>query len=225
MKNNICIITSVIDTQNNPLSYSKTRSVFNIDERFNQTKKTILSVKEKIPNITIFIIECSNIHGTIYESFFKENSDIYINLFDNEFLRNNIFSSSKSLGEGTMTIEAFKYIVTNNIPFDNLFKISGRYHLTENFKYHLFDNDNNIFKKIDNNDVNNIFTALYKINNETLPLLYRFLSENIQLMYNFIGYEILFGLFLNHIQYKNVVFVNPIGLYGFVTVDGSAYNG
>jgi hypothetical protein len=224
MENNICIITSVIDTPNKPLSYTRTRSIYNIDERFEQTKKTIFTVKEKIPNVKIILIECSNINNTIYESYFEQICDFYINLFDNEIVRNNIFGISKSLGEGTMTIEAIKYIFNSNIEFDNLFKISGRYELTEKFQYCNFSNGHNIFKKI-NNDTYNIFTALYKINSETSQILYDFLVNNTSSMHNCVGYEILFGLFLKHIQYKNVSFVDTIGLHGLVACDGSVYNG
>ena len=38
---NLVLITSVINTPNKQLSYSKIRSVFNRNERFKQTKKTI----------------------------------------------------------------------------------------------------------------------------------------------------------------------------------------
>ena len=47
--NNLILITSVINTPNKPLSYTKNRSVFTRNERFEQTKKTILTVREKVP--------------------------------------------------------------------------------------------------------------------------------------------------------------------------------
>jgi len=58
---NLVLITSIVNTPNLPLSYTKTRSVFTTEERFTQTKKTILSVKEKIPNCKILIVECSKL--------------------------------------------------------------------------------------------------------------------------------------------------------------------
>ena len=54
---------------------------------------------------------------------------------------------SKSLGEGTMTNHAIKYLRQNNIYFDNFFKISGRYWLSDNFMYNNFNNDKNDFVK------------------------------------------------------------------------------
>tara|TARA_B110000208_G_C11756952_1_gene425495 strand:+ start:1233 stop:1397 length:165 start_codon:yes stop_codon:yes gene_type:complete len=50
---NLILITSIINTPNKPLSYSKIRSVFTRKERFEQTKKTIQSIKEKIPEYKI----------------------------------------------------------------------------------------------------------------------------------------------------------------------------
>ena len=40
-----------------------------------------------------------------------------------------------------------------------------------------------------------------------------------------IGFEVLFGKYLNHINYDNVKFINNIGYEGNVTVCGSTYIG
>lgn len=134
-------------------------------------------------------------------------------------LHNNIFGTSKSLGEGTMTIESLKYIEELKLEYQFLYKISGRYWLNENFK--LDKIENNVFKKI-NNDENNVFTALYKIDKKTVEKLVIFLINNIQNMRQFIGYEVLISQFVKNID-KNLVDI--IGLSGFVTVCGSEYNG
>ena len=127
--NNLVLITSVISTTNNPLSYINNRSVYSHLERFEQTKKTIESVKEKIPNSKIIIVECSNLNEEIINYLIK-NSDYFLNLYNNQKIRNNISHISKSLGEGTMTLCALKFIIQNNIEFNNLIKISGRYWLS-----------------------------------------------------------------------------------------------
>ena len=58
--NNLVLITSVINTPDKPLSYSKVRSVFTREERYEQTKKTIQSIKENIPDYKIMIVECTD---------------------------------------------------------------------------------------------------------------------------------------------------------------------
>jgi hypothetical protein len=221
--NNLVLITSVINTPNKPLSYSKIRSIFTRNERFNDTKKTIKTIKDKIPNLKIMLVECSDL--TIDElSYFNEQCDYILNLYEYKELHNNIFGLSKSLGEGTMTIKALEYIEENQLQFDNLFKISGRYWLSDIFDYNNFNNKLYVFKKIRNN-IENIFTALYKIPFNKHIFLKKFLIENLNKMKQKIGFEILFGKLLKDIEFNNIFFVDTIGLNGRVTIDGSFYNG
>jgi thymidylate synthase len=215
---NIVLITSIINTPNTTLSYSSIRSVFNRKERFEQTKKTVESIKLRLKNHRIMIVECTDFNDEESE-FINKNCDYVLNLWDKKELHTNIFGPSKSLGEGTMTIEALKYIEELNIEYLYLYKISGRYWLNHNFK--IDDVANNVFKMI-KNDANNIFTALYKINKDTSDKLLFFLNSNIEKMFNCIGYEVLMAQFVRNID---KTLVDIIGLSGFVTVCGSEYSG
>tara|TARA_B100000073_G_C23671999_1_gene549019 strand:- start:462 stop:1133 length:672 start_codon:yes stop_codon:yes gene_type:complete len=223
MVSNFVIVTSVINTPNKPLSYSKTRSVFTRKERFEQTKLTFESVKKNIPNCKILLIECSEFtdEENIY---FQEQCDYILNLWENKSLHNNIFGLSKSLGEGTMTIKALEYIFKEKIEFDCMYKICGRYWLNDDFKYEEYNNTKDVFKQIDNN-INNIFTSFYKVTNKTAQILLLFLKKNELLMHNNIGYEVLFGRLLKLLNYNNVKFITYIGYEGNVTVCGSKYIG
>ena len=239
----IVLITSVINTPNIPLSYIETRSIYSKSERFDQTKRTIETVKQKIPNSIIFLIECSQIDEE-QRKYIQENTNIFVNIFDTDNINiiNNIFSQSKSLGEGSMTIYALQYLKDNNISYNNLYKISGRYWLSNLFNYDNFNNKNIIIKYI-NSDENNCFTALYKLPNEVANNYLHFLKENMQLMEECIGYEVLFALFLrfyksnimtksqnidncyNSLEYINIVSYDPIGLCGNVSVSNEFYTG
>jgi thymidylate synthase len=212
------LITSVINTPNTPLSYTNTRSVFSRQDRFEQTKKTIKSVREKLSNSKIIIVECSDFNEE-ENNYFKENCNYILNLWNKKELHNYIFGPSKSLGEGTMTIEALKYIKELNLEYQYLYKISGRYWLNENFR--IENIQNNIFKRINKNE-NNVFTALYKIDKKTVEKLLIFLINNIEEMKKCIGYEVLMSHFVKNIDNQ---LVDIIGLSGFVTVCGSEYNG
>ena len=110
--NNLVLITSVICIENKPLSYTNVRSVYSHEERFNQTQKTIQTIREKIPNSKILIVECSNLNEDITRYLVK-NSDYFLNLYNNEQIRNSTTGLSKALGEGTMTICAINYIKHN----------------------------------------------------------------------------------------------------------------
>ena len=220
--NNLVLITSVICTPNTPLSYISVRSVYSHEERFEQTKRTIESVKQKIPNLKILIVECSNLSFD-QEDYLKKNSDYFLNLYNDEKIRKNTSSISKSLGEGTMTLCALQYIIDNNIEFDNLIKISGRYWLSDKFDYNKFNNNNIVIKYIDNNK-DNVFTALYQLPRESIMNFKIFLENKFTEMIKCIGYEVLFAIFIKS-ERKITVNLNPIGLEGYVSVVKEFYSG
>ena len=220
--NNLVLITSIINTPHKPLSYSKIRSIFTRPERFEQTKQTINSIKEYIPNCKIILVECTDF-SCDESTYFKENCDYIINLISDYRASKYIFSCAKAAGEGTMTNYALQYIIKNDIKFDNLFKISGRYYLKSDFKYSLYNNKNNIFKKIDHTS---LCTAFYKVNYESCEYLLQFILSNFNRMINAEGYEAIFNdIQQNVVIYKDLVFIDNIGISGYVTVCGTKYNG
>jgi hypothetical protein len=218
---NLVLITSIVKTPNTPLSYA-VRSIYTHDQRFEQTKLTIQSIKEKIPNSKIFIVECSDLDEE-QNNYFLQNSNYFLNLYNYENLRANMQSDSKSLCEGTMTSCALEYLLQNDIKFDNLIKISGRYYLSENFDYTKFNNNDIIIKYI-NNDINNVFTALYKIPRTCIESFNLFLQNNINRLISYIGYEVLFAEFIK-LQEINKINIDPIGLKGNVSVSSDFYDG
>lgn len=217
---NLVLITSVICTPNIPLSYTNNRSIHSHNDRFEQTKKTFETVREKVPNAEIFLVECSEFTRE-QNDFLKSNCNYYLNLIDT-IHKKSVYSPSKSLGEGIMTICALECIINNNIEYDNLIKISGRYWLSERFDYTKFNNDKIVVKYI-NDDSNNGFTALYKLPKHEVKSLLDFLVNNMSSMYACVGYEILFASYLK--TKHSVVNMNPIGLAGYVSVSNDYYDG
>lgn len=218
---NLVIITSVVNTPNVPLSYTNNRSVFNREERFNDTKKTFESVKKHIPNCKILLVECTDFNK-MEKKYFYENSNYIINLWDNKEAHPYIFGRSKSLGEGTMTIEALRFIINNNIDCDNIFKISGRYWIDKRFNYDIFNNSHFIFKPIDKS-FNNILTLFYKIPKKYCEHLLSFLITNINLMIECMGYEVIFSKFIKSLSsnVKEIIFYDTLGVSGKVSVCGT----
>ena len=220
--NNLVLITSVICTTNKPLSYTDKRSVYSHEERFEQTKKTIETIREKIPNSKILLVECSNLNEEM-TTYLIKNTDHFLNLYNNEQIRNNTSHISKSLGEGTMTLCALNYIIKNNIEFECLIKISGRYWLSEKFEYNKFDNNDIVVKYIENNK-DNVFTALYKLPNSSSLNFATFLESRFNDMIHCIGYEILFANFIKT-ENTQIKVLDPIGLEGYVSVAREFYSG
>lgn len=225
---NLVIITSVINTPNKPFSYTQSRSVFSRKERFDQTKKTIKSIRDKIPNSDILIVECSDFSDEKEEcEYFVKNTEYFLNLWDQKDLHNNIFGISKALGEGTQTIRAIEYIKNNNlINYDNYFKISGRYYINDKFTYENYiRGEETILHKP--NNINIIQTVFYKIYKDHLDILYQFLNKNLDKMRECVGYEELYMNFYNYLSEKNTKIKLLDGIHhisGFVSVDGGHFN-
>jgi len=219
----LVLITSVINTPNLPLSYTNDRSIHTMEQRYEHTKITIKSIREKIKDSFIFIVECSLLPDE-YTKYLKENADYFLNLYEDEISRNNIYSISKSLGEGTQTFKALEFIHNNNIKFDNLLKISGRYWLSSSFDVDKFCNNKICIKYIDNN-IDSVFTALYKLPFEYTLFFYKFLSLKEDDMRRCIGYESLFAEFIKNIDKEQIVSFQKIGLAGYVSVSTDFYDG
>jgi len=208
----LCLITSVIKTPPLPLSYTDTRSVFTPEERYNQTINTIESVRNKIPGVLICLVECSDL-DTHHLLEITSRVDYFLNIFDNAELRSRVYSPSKSMGEGTMTIEALKYIGEQGIKYSSFYKISGRYSLTDSFILH---ESPIVVKPIDGNR-GNISTLFFKLDMESVSEFYNFLMNHESDMKNCKGYEILFAEFISCREL--VKFIDILGVSGYVSVD------
>ena len=220
---NVVLITSIIKTPATPLSYIAIRSVFTSKQRFEQTKFTIKTIKEKIPDAEIIIVECSDLTEEEL-TYFLQNSTYFINLYNNIDCRNNIYSISKSLGEGTMTVYAIRYLIQNNIIFDNFIKISGRYYLSEKFDYNIFNNDKIVIKYYEGS-TNSVFTMLYKLPYRYILHFNNFLINNANLMFQCIQYEDLFASFIKETE-NDITMINnheTIGVAGYISVANDAF--
>jgi len=220
---NIILITSIIHTPNIRLSYWHTRSIYDSSTRFEQTKKTIQSVKEKMKDeYLIILVECSPL--TEEESaYLNANVDIVLNLYDHEDqeIRMNIYSLSKSLGEGTMTMEAFKFL--QNIEYENLFKVTGRYWLSDRFNYDNFNDEKSTIRFI-KDDTTCGCTSLYKLNYKHSILWDKWLQNSVDQMLDCRSYENIFADFMRQINPAEYVAIDHIGISGTWAPDGTIIN-
>jgi len=227
-KKNITLIPSIIDTPDIPLSYHHTRSVFTKQERFEQTKATIESVKNRIPNNKILVIECSPL--TEEENlYFLENTDIFINLYDlhDKSYIEKIHSNSKSMGEGTMTIYALEYLLTHKIEYDTLYKLSGRYRLNDKFSYDTYANNDKVMIQY-YCDKECASTILYKLPREQSLKWYAFLQNANHYFVHCYGYENIFAMFIRELEVHQenlVIHIWPMGVCGNISVCGGYVEG
>jgi len=213
---NACIITSILRTPDTPLSYTNTRSVYTPKERFEQTKKTIQSIRDHIPDTHIVLVECSKLLDEEID-YFKSNTDHLINLYDDDWSRNAIYSTSKSFGEWAMMKSVFHYILNCNIQFESVYKISGRYWITDRFDYTVVQRERNTALKVPHGGIS---TRLYKLDFSSIVIFNAFLESKVSDMLKFKSFEDLFKEFLITLPQNNVKYLHVIGVAGNIAVDG-----
>jgi hypothetical protein len=80
-------------------------------------------------------------------------------------------------------IKCYEYFISkiNKKYIKNIFKISGRYYLNDNFDYNNFDNNDNIFKR--NNNLKGMkyyYTSFYKISGDFCDEYFKLLNKTFQ---------------------------------------------
>jgi hypothetical protein len=205
---NLCIITSVINTSSNPLSYTSTRSVYSEDERFRQTTQTVESVRNHIDNCEILFIESSQI-SVNYEEDIKKIVDYYFRT--GEEIRSKIDGPHKASGEASQIREGLKFMDINK--YDHIFKISGRYRINENFILEDYMVGDNVF--LETEDGQKLATVFYKIFDKEfyIKALDKCSESSDMLELNF-----------KNIFEQNFKKVKILGVEGNVSVDGNFIN-
>lgn len=218
MTKDIIIITSVINPSSNPLGYSSTRSLIDPQGRFEETKNTIDSIKKYFGNsVKIVFCECS-ILSVDHEKYIRSNVDYFIDITKNEKLYNDSRTNiNKGASQCRQILEILKYIETEKIEYENLFFISGRYILNENFNMSYFDNDMNIFKKIklpeeyESNKIEACYTFFYKIHNSNIEDYKKGLKKTIVISdKKNMSIETILPYYLNNNKYIDVLGVNGV---------------
>ena len=222
---NMVLITSVLYTLNyvghsengaTNIHHPMSRSVFTHEQRFEQTKLTIERARAHIPNCAIFFMECSPLSRE-HHNYIAREVDYFFNLHDT-MLRGRMFTRSKAMGEGTLTEYALNYMFQNNIVFDNLFKLSGRYYLDDRFCYEKWDNDKIVIREFP--ESKSVFTFLYKMTYKHARDWLQHLFDNERAFRMCAGYENIYGEFVEKWA-SDVIIIDCFGIEGFISPDGS----
>lgn len=109
------------------------------DVRFEQTKKTIQSVREKIPDSYIIFLDCSALTSNQVE-YIHSQVDHFEECKGDSYLHHQVFCAGnrKSSGERAYMLKAIQYLRNHNERFTsvkNVFKVGGRYWLNDQFDY------------------------------------------------------------------------------------------
>jgi hypothetical protein len=159
----VFFIPSVIITGNVPWSYHHVRSAHTPEARYTQTLKTIQTIRDKVPNVFIILVECSDINQEMTDTL-RSKVDIFIQAYTNEAVRKVcIDGMAKGHGETVQSLLAIEAIKTITFPIRRIFKISGRYYLNERFDINNFSLTEYTFNKKSVNDQGGYHTVLYSV--------------------------------------------------------------
>lgn len=168
----VVIITSCINVSSSPLCYSSTRSVFTPEERLEQTLNSIKTVREKIPNCTIVLMNNNELTNEQHLTLIQ-NCD-YVFIFDSIKLNNILFTAdlgkdfpNKNCTEVASLYYACEKIERLKLDYDYLWKLSGRYELLPSFNFNLWLTEPNEGKimtppKNPNGGINNVLYCMHK---------------------------------------------------------------
>lgn len=203
---------SIIYLSEKPLSYSTVRSVYTPEERVEQTKKTIISIREKVPGAKIILCESGlrkelpgNIQDLADEYFFIGGKSIVRLACDGRF---------KGLGEIISILQLGKLMS----PERDYFKISGRYYLNDNFSIAEWrEGDFNLKFR----SSNSFSTVFYKFKGKSFNIFRRALILSIPFC--------LLNRSIEHIIYRfipaaKVRKIERVGVSGLVAVDGKLFS-
>jgi hypothetical protein len=132
------IITSAIHT-----SYGKCST----EERIEQTKETIKSIKTYAPGSSMVIIDCGekSVNGNLFDCElidYTKNEEIQYHL--GNYLNKNIDLEPDIIIKSMLEIMMFSdYLKNITSPYERIFKISGRYRLNSQFDYSKHKKSNN----------------------------------------------------------------------------------
>lgn len=222
---NVVMIISVINTVARNLSYYPIRSIYTSEERYKQTLKTIESVKKYIPDAYIVLIEGS-VLNTEMETGFKNMVNMYINYSTDKDVYNAVNDVHKSYAEGVTILKFLESNEFKNLNVENLFKISGRYYLTDSFDINEYMNICNCFKPIAQgsyqySNLERYHPVLYKIHKTSLDDYKNIFIKYSTQMFNV---QVDMEAFLCQYMKNNVKLLDRLGVEGNIAVNGALFS-
>jgi hypothetical protein len=127
----VFVIPSVIHFAEKPLSYSSVRSVYSPELRALQTHEGIASIRKAVPGARIVMIE-TGLRERLPSSL-ELDPDTYLYVGGNPAVRRVVDGLNKGHGEAVALLAADPILRAFGASY--FFKLSGRYHLTGQFRH------------------------------------------------------------------------------------------
>lgn len=213
---NLFLIGSTIDAGSGRWTYTNVRSVFNPLERFKQSIETIRSIREHVPGRTFILFSESSLISIDQRVVLESMVDKFLDLSgDREIIESCSNSPKKGFGEACIIQKSLEWIKMSGLMFCKLFKISGRYFLTDKFVYDVYSFTKITFRKMSEN---NYFTVLYSVPFDKLGDYYIAIQETLKVYRDPQVHAVsLEEVLPSKIHDKHLI--DTMGVSGFVAVD------
>lgn len=224
--NNLFLITSCINTD---------FGIYKPQQRFEQTIETINSIRKFAPNSKIFIADNSYIrelNDKVYK-YFTKTCDFVANFSNEENCRNLNAAKLKSAADTVLSLKMIEMLLAHKDGMKllnsakNIFRISGRYQLTEQFdenKYNHFGKF--VLKRYDTWREDKIIDGLYitrlmKLCPSLCGIYHTSLAKSVETILET-------GVDMEHAVYKNidkkyVITIEELGVKGNVAPNGQLH--
>jgi hypothetical protein len=205
-------------------------SIFDNDTRLKQTIQTVESIKQRCPNSMIYVIDVSSEVG--YEKYLEELSKTGATVLfvgNNEQIRDLSKRGMRSHSEISAILLFLDWFKNNGVKAKRVYKVSGRYELTDSFNLGLeHENSFVILKSIDTwmdaesqkrTGISKMYEGrLYHMDYSLLSVYESMLMDMFDLCV-FSGIDIEHALY-HTFQKHRVVEVDMIGIRGYVAPSG-----
>lgn len=208
--------------------------IFNSEQRFKQTLETINSIRKYSPNSLIFLADNSSqeLDANLY-NILATNCNLVANLSGDKDCIHFNSSGVKSAADCVITVKMLEILLNNPTGMKlvsqskRLYKISGRYHLNENFKEENFDHYGKFVVKYfdtwrDDKSIGGLYlTRLMSF----CPSVIKYFHQTLISSVNTVMRE---QVDMEHAMYKNidknlVVTIPTLGLSGQVAPNGQLH--
>lgn len=207
-KENLVLITSKIRVSEASFSYVSYRSVYSLDERFQQTVQTINSIRSFIPNSCIVLIDNSEDLPPRYTDYLHGNVDAFVTSSSKTLKYFTDVNKFKAFAELAQMIELYNVLLyrLDVGGFKNVFKISGRYTVLPTFdieQYNALPNTN-VFKRDESfTDRQYYYTCFYKISPCNFHAYFQilkgiFASQDVYISQKMLDFEVMVPRALNY---------------------------
>lgn len=200
------IITSTINTSSGEIP---------INDRFSQTLETISSIRKKVNNSYIILIENSPLDSSL-EQTLSVSVDFYLNISNRSFVKyiNKVFNvyGQKGVGEAYMIQVGLDH--AKSLDCERIFKISGRYKLSDTFNISEYQRYSGyVFRIYDGDGYNDLVTRLWSLSPNLIDNCINSLESTIVSIFND-------KLTLEQAMYKsfteNIEFVDILHVEGYL---------